>query len=99
MEVLIRLFLLSCPTRPWIPRPLLSCTATKDLIEKAFGDLKERLIIRRTFVSSEQRMQAVRGVHRPDLPVLHKEANAGCRLVQELHSAGASGQFQCDRML
>ncbi len=55
----------------------------KDLVEKAFGNLKERLNVRRTLVSSEQSLDGKLFVEFVALIYLSylKKADAGCRFV------------------
>ena len=43
--------------RQWIQLPPLNYTAIIDVVEKAFGNLKERLNMRRAMVSSEQSLE------------------------------------------
>ncbi len=55
----------------------------KDLVEQAFGNLKERLNLRRTLVSSEQSLDGKLFVEFVALIYLSylKKADAGCRFV------------------
>ena len=69
----------------------------KDVVEKAFGNLKERLNMHRTLVSSEQSLddklfvEFIALIYRSYI----KKKNAGCRAFWKVHDAGAIRQTRC----
>ncbi|WP_255259553.1 transposase [Lentibacillus sp. CBA3610] len=72
----------------------------KDVVEKAFGNLKERLNMRRTLVSSDRVLMGnfvcVCGAH---LSFLYQKTNARYRFIKKIYVTERAGSTGCYRIL